>query len=109
MTFTEQNAIENYIRDLLIPLGWVYVPPNELKRQESDVLDEESVKDALVKLNPEIKADPAKAEEVLYRLRAIILSVRGSGLVKTNEEFSKWLKNEKQCPLVSMGNTFLLT
>ena len=103
MTFTEQNAVENYIKNLLVPLGWSFVPSTELKRQESDVLLEESVKAALVRLNPEIKADPAKAEEILYRLRAIILSVRGSGLVKTNEEFSKWLKNEKSMPFGEHG------
>jgi type I restriction enzyme R subunit len=103
LTFTEQNAVENYIKNLLVPLGWSFVPSTELKRQESDVLLEESVKAALVRLNPEIKADPAKAEEILYRLRAIILSVRGSGLVKTNEEFSKWLKNEKSMPFGEHG------
>ena len=103
MTFNERNAVENYIRDLLVPLGWTFVPSYELKRQESDVLLEDSVNDALVRLNPEIKADHAKAEEILYRLRAIILSVRGSGLVKTNEEFSKWLKNEKSMPFGEHG------
>ena len=103
MTFTEQNAVENYIKDLLVPLGWTFVPSHMLKRQESDVLMEESVKDALLRLNSDIKADPAKAEEVLYRLRATILSVRGSGLVKTNEEFSKWLRNEKTMPFGEHG------
>jgi len=103
LTFNERNAVENYIRDLLVPLGWTFVPSYELKRQESDVLLEDSVNDALVRLNPEIKADHAKAEEILYRLRAIILSVRGSGLVKTNEEFSKWLKNEKSMPFGEHG------
>jgi len=95
MTFTEQNTVENYIKDLLVPLGWKFVSADDLKRQEADVLVESSVKKALIKLNPEIKKDPEKAEEILYRLRAIILSVRGAGLVKANEEFSKWLKNEK--------------
>ena len=103
MIFTEQNAVENYIRDLLVPQGWVFVTSCDLTRQESDVLVEESVKNALIRLNPEIKADPVKAEEILYRLRAILLSVRGSGLVKTNEEFSKWLKNEKTMPFGERG------
>jgi len=103
LTFTEQNAVENYIKDLLVPLGWSFVPAYELKRQESDVLLEESVKAALMRLNPEIQSDPVKAEEILYRLRAIILSVKGSGLVKTNEEFSKWLKNEKTMPFGEHG------
>ena len=58
MTFSEQNAVENYIKDLLVPLGWSFVPLYELKRQESDVLVEESVKAALVRLNPEDKTRP---------------------------------------------------
>ena len=88
---------------MLIPLGWKFVQSNELLRQESEVLVEELVKEALIKLNPEIKADPIKAEEILYRLRAIILSVRGVGLVKTNEEFTKWLQNEKTMPFGEKG------
>ncbi len=76
MTFTEKNAVENFIKDLLLPLGWAFVPSYELKRQESDVMVEESVKNALIRLNPEIKVDQAKPEEVLYRLRAIILSAK---------------------------------
>jgi type I restriction enzyme, R subunit len=103
MTFTELNSVENYIRDLVTNLGWKYTPYDELKRQDSDVIVEASLKKSLISFNPEIQADPDKAEEVLYRLRAIILSARGSGLVKANEEFSKWLKNEKTMPFGEHG------
>jgi type I restriction enzyme R subunit len=103
MAFNEQNTVENYVKDLLVPLGWTFTPALKLDRQESDVIIENSVKNALIRLNPTIKLDPTKAEEVLYRLRAIILSVRGSGLVKTNEELSKWLKNEKTMPFGERG------
>ena len=103
MAFNEQNTVENYVRDMLETLGWTFVPACELSRQESEVMVEDSVRNALIRLNPEIKKDPSKAEEILYRLRAIILSVRGSGLVKTNEEFSKWLKNEKTMPFGERG------
>jgi type I restriction enzyme, R subunit len=103
LTFTEQNTVENYIRDLLVPLGWKFIPPNELPRQESEVMVEEYLKESLIRLNPTIKKDPVKAEEILYRLRAIILSVRGVGLVKTNEEFTRWLQNEKTMPFGERG------
>jgi type I restriction enzyme, R subunit len=103
LTFTEQNAVENYVKDLLIHLGWVFVPACDLKRKDSDVLLEESIKATLERLNPQIKSDPVKAEEILYRLRAIVLSARGSGLVKANEEFSKWLRNEKTMPFGEHG------
>ena len=57
MTFNEENTVENYIKDLLVPLGWKFVSFYDLKRQESDVLVEESVKNALIRLNSEIKKE----------------------------------------------------
>jgi type I restriction enzyme R subunit len=103
MTFNEQNTVEDYIKDLLISHGWNFVPSSELNRKESDIFLEDLLTEALMKLNPEIKSDVTKVEEVLYRLRAIILSAKGTGLVRANEEFSKWLKNEKTMPLGEKG------
>ena len=121
--FNEANAVENLIRDLLagkpkpnqardpgIPygadsaalsttaLGWQYIPFDKLPRQQTEVLVEAQLRDALVRLNPEIAAQPDRADEVLYRLRAIILSVRGDGLVRANEEFTAWLRGERTMP-----------
>src|SRR5579859_5200155 len=111
--FNEANSVENYIRDLLCakqPVSrikqvreqatsyiprWQYVAGPQLKRKETDVLVEEDVRAALVRLNPEINARPDLADEVLYRLRAILLAVRGDGLVKANEEFTAWLRGER--------------
>jgi len=101
--FNEENTVENYIRDLLVKMGWEFVPRENLPRQDQDVLVEEHVKQALIKLNPEIKEKPERAEEVLYKLRAVIISVRGTGIVKTNEEFSKWLRNERSMPFGENG------
>ena len=103
MAFNEQNTVEDYVRDILVKMGWKFVPREYLPRQDSDVLVEEHVKNALIKLNPEIKEKPERAEEVLYKLRAIIISVRGTGIAKTNEEFSKWLRNEKTMPFGENG------
>jgi len=49
-------------------------------------------------LNPEIAADPDRAEDVLHRLRAVVLGVRTDGLVKANEEFAAWLNGERSMP-----------
>jgi type I restriction enzyme R subunit len=62
------------------------------------VLVEGTLRDALVRLNPEIAAEPDRADEVLYRLRAILLSVRTDGLVRANEEFRAWLIGERSMP-----------
>ena len=72
-------------------LGWRYVLPAEMPRRPQDVLVEPWVREALVRLNPEIAAQPDRADDVLYKLRAIIMGVRSNGLVKANEEFSAWL------------------
>ncbi|HEV2583144.1 MAG TPA: HsdR family type I site-specific deoxyribonuclease, partial [Ktedonobacteraceae bacterium] len=80
---------------------WRYVPATQLGRAESDVLVEEEVRKALIRLNPEINARPALADEVIYRLRAILLSVRSDGLVRANEEFTAWLRGERSMPFGS--------
>lgn len=103
MAFNEENTVENYMKDLLSKNGWTYISPKELPRQENEVLIEEHIKEALINLNPEIKENPELAEEVLYKLRAIIISVRGTGLAKTNEEFSKWIRNQKTMPFGENG------
>jgi type I restriction enzyme R subunit len=114
--FNEANCVENFIRDLLcgkrqVPQKrevrehassympeWHYVPATQLKRAESDVLVEHDVRAALIRLNPEISAHPDLADEVLYKLRAIILAVRSDGLVRANEEFATWLRGERTMP-----------
>lgn len=119
--FNEANSVENFIRDLLagVPksvrdsregygrdsaalsaagLGWRYIPYDQLPRQQTEALVEVHLRDALVRLNPEIAAQPDRADEVLYRLRAIILAVRGDGLVRANEEFTAWLRGERTMP-----------
>jgi len=84
-------------------LKWRFVSAEELPRQHSDVLVETFVRDALIRLNPEIKAQPDRADEVLYRLRTIPLSVQSEGLVRSNELFSEWLRGEKSMPFGERG------
>jgi len=78
--------------------SWQYVPANQLKRDPKDTLVESLLKDALIRLNPTIAADPNKADEVLYKLRAIFLTVSSSGLIRANEEFALWLQGNKTMP-----------
>ena len=104
MIFNEENTVEDYIKDLLESKHkWKFVSQKDLKRQDNDVLVENSLRDALIRLNPEIKENPELVEEVLYKLRAIIISAKGTGLVKTNEEFSKWIRNQKTMPFGENG------
>ena len=97
--FNEDNAVEQMIIGTLKEgMGWTYRPCTQLDRQIGDVFVESMVRDALVKLNPEIAAAPEKADEVIYRLRTIPMSVSSAGLVQANEMFTEWLRNEKTMP-----------
>ncbi|MFZ1730430.1 MAG: HsdR family type I site-specific deoxyribonuclease [Bacteroidota bacterium] len=119
--FNEENTVEQMVLDTLCSSvtshmvaeelasyggevkGWRFVPAEELPRQHSDVLVESIVRDALIRLNPEIKAQPDRADEVLYRLRTIPLSVQSEGLVRANELFAEWLRGEKSMPFGKNG------
>ncbi len=70
----------------------------DIPRQHQDVLVESWVREALIRLNPEIAAQPDRADEVLYKLRAIVLAVRSDGLIRANEEFTAWLRGERSMP-----------
>jgi type I restriction enzyme, R subunit len=84
-------------------LGWQFVPGAQLTRRETDVLIDRDLIAALIRLNPEITAYPERADEVIYRLRAIIGGVRDTGLVRANEEFTQWLRGDKTLPFGEDG------
>jgi type I restriction enzyme R subunit len=72
-------------------------------RQPGDVMVESWLREALLRLNPEIAAQPDRADEVIYALRAVILSVQADGLVRANENFMAWLRGEKTMPFGHNG------
>jgi type I restriction enzyme R subunit len=121
MMFNESNTVEAYVRDLLagpiksIPansaqetlpiygpspkgIGWRYAAPSDVPRQIQEVMVELWLRDALIRLNPEIAANPELADQVLYKLRAIVLSVRSDGLIRANEEMTAWMRGERSMP-----------
>jgi type I restriction enzyme, R subunit len=131
MTFTESNTVEQMILDAATSLGsgaanfmvredppvgwggspgeklkpscWTYVAGPALPRQPGEVMVEPWVREALIALNPEIAEQPDRADEVIYALRAILLSVQGDGLVRANENFMAWLRGEKSMPFGQNG------
>jgi len=119
VSFTEASTVENLIRDLLcggvthhtavgaglarksgklVGLGWHYLAPTNIPRQPHEVLVEDWIREALIRLNPEIAAVPDRADEVLYKLRAIVIAVRSDGLLKANEELTAWLRGDRSMP-----------
>ncbi|MGY1632950.1 type I restriction endonuclease subunit R [Geodermatophilus sp. SYSU D01186] len=98
MTFNEANTVRDFVRDLVTSVDVHFVPGSDLPRTTSSVLLEAQVKAALIRLNPEIEAEPSRADEVLHRLRALILSARQGSLIAANEEFAAWLKGDRSMP-----------
>jgi type I restriction enzyme, R subunit len=124
MNFNEFNTVEAFIRDQLCGrvthytavgpglarrnrqisgLGWHFLSAANLSRQPHEVLVENHLREALIRLNPAIAAQPERVDDVLYRLRAIVMTVRDSGLVKANEEFAAWLLGERSMPFGDNG------
>jgi type I restriction enzyme R subunit len=119
MTFNEQNTVEHFIIHQLTGVNlnavrgnkvqedavaydtvqWKYLQADLLLRDITEVLVEKELKDALCRLNPDIAANPDKAEEVIHKMRAILITVNNVGLVRANEEFGKWLRNEVTLPI----------
>lgn len=101
--FNEDNTIEQMMISALQENGWRYIPSEELPRMYSDVLVEPMVKEALIRLNPEIAEDPSRADEVIYKLRTVILSVQPHNLVTQNEVLKKLVFEENSYPFGKDG------
>ena len=119
MAFNEQNTVEHFIIHQLTGVNlndvqgnvfkedsleydsvkWKYIQADLLQRDITEVFVEKELKEALSRLNPVIATNPEKAEEVIHKLRAILITVNNVGLVRANEEFSKWLRNEVTMPI----------
>jgi type I restriction enzyme, R subunit len=114
MGFTELNSVEHYIIHQMTGVNlnaeqisepqktfgvqWQFQSPEQLGRGVNEVLVESELVKALIRLNPEIEANPNLADEVIHKLRAILISVNQVGLVKANEEFFAWMTGEKTMP-----------
>ena len=96
--FNEDNTIEQMILSTLKKNGWKYIPADELPRDYSDVMVEPMVREALIRLNPEIAEEPSRADEVIYKLRTLILTVQAHNLVTQNEIFKKMIFEENSYP-----------
>lgn len=101
--FNEENTVERLVLDTLSGAGWRFMAADDLPRQHDNVLVESMVREALIRLNPEIRQQPERADEVLYSLRALLFSVQGEGLVRANELFAAWLRGEKSMPFGENG------
>ncbi|MFY0677881.1 MAG: HsdR family type I site-specific deoxyribonuclease [Neptuniibacter sp.] len=105
--FNEKTVTENGIIDRLKGLNgvkWTYCHGENLPKQAQDIFVDEWLKDALCSLNPDIAKQPDYADEVIYKLRGVVLEARHTGLVKANENFHEWLMAEKTLPFGENGD-----
>lgn len=103
--FNEDNTIEQMTLASLQKNGWKYVTAEDLPRRYDDVLVEPLVKEALIRLNPEIAEEPFRADEVIMKLRALILSVRPHNLIQQNEDFKKLIFEKNSFPFGKDGRS----
>ena len=103
-SFSEQN-VEDMVIHTLQQNGWEYIPAGELPRAESDVMVESHLRDALIRLNPCIAENPNHADTVIYKLRALISTVRPHDLVTQNERFKKLVFEENSFPFDKDGRS----
>lgn len=119
MSFNELNSVEHFVIHRLTGVNlnqtksgnvvqepiqeydtvkWKYVQSDLLCREIDQVLIEKDLQEALCRLNPDIDAQPERAEEIIHKLRAILITVGNVGLVRANEEFARWLRGEISMP-----------
>jgi type I restriction enzyme R subunit len=87
-------------------LKWKYVHGENLVlygKQPQDVFVDTWLKDALCRLNKPLAANPDLADEVIHRLRGVLLEAGYSGLIRANEIFQDWLLGRISMPLGKDG------
>lgn len=103
MAIFNEDTLEQMVVDTIQKNGWNYIPADNLDRGLNDVVVESMVKSALIRLNPEIADEPSFADQVIFKLRALILSTRHDNLITQNEEFKKLVFEKNSFPFGENG------
>jgi type I restriction enzyme R subunit len=90
--FSETSTVQAAVVGRLVGLGWAHVPGRDLPRATDAALVEDHLLDALIRLNPSVAEAPERAEEVIPKIRAVVLSARNDGLTAANERMTTWLR-----------------
>ena len=92
--FNETNTVQAWLVERAVGLGWEHIPGHALPRDVTDVICEEWLVEALVRLNPMIAEDESRLDEVLPLIRSAILSANTEGLLAANERLTTLLRGE---------------
>ena len=100
--FNEENTVEKKLIDAATKCGWKYVEAKDVPRRPDEVLVEDWIRLALVKLNP-IAVE--EADQVIYKLRAAIASgFTSDELISANDRFRNLLFEENSYPFGENGD-----
>lgn len=95
-----EATIENMFLDAARECGWDYKPAEEIERRTEDVLVESWLRESLIALNP-ITAE--QADQVIYKMRTLLISVPNEHLVQNNNAFRRLLFEENSFPFGEDG------
>lgn len=88
------------------PLKWKYISGENLVlygKQPQDVFVEIWLKESLCRLNKPMNENSDLADEVIHRLRGVLMDANYSGLIRANEIFHDWLLGRVSMPLGKDG------
>ena len=106
----KDNAFE--VREESTPYGTSFFPPWKFihgedlilhGKQPQDIFVDIWLKESLCRLNKQLAANPDLADEVIHRMRGILLEASYSGLIRANEIFQDWLLGRTSMPLGKDG------
>lgn len=92
--FSESSTVQAWLVERLVNLGWSHTPGADLPREQSDVLVEGWISEALTSFNPGIAAASERLDEVLPLIRSTVLSAGLDGLLAANERMSTLLRGQ---------------
>lgn len=95
-----EATIENMFLAAASECGWDYKPAEEIERPLENVMVETWLKESLLALNP-ITAE--QADQVIYKMRTLMISVPNEHLVQNNNAFRKLLFEENSFPFGEDG------
>lgn len=100
--FNEENTVEKKLIDAATKCGWKYIEAKDVPRRPDEVLVEDWLRLALIKLNP-IAVE--EADQVIYKLRAAIASgFTSDELISANDRFRNLLFEENSHPFGENGD-----
>lgn len=87
--YTEKSTVQKGLIDLLVAEGWTYIAGADLPRTRQNVIVEQEVRDAFVRLNPSLAP---RVDVVLAQLRKAAVAAAEDGLMAANEAFTSFLR-----------------